>query len=144
MKKYHEELLSSIRDLRREMKKISYELYKDGELTLPQLGVVAVLTENGPSKVSDISGQVGLANSTVSGIIDRLEKKDIVKRNRLEEDRRTVVISLTEGSEKYYEEYKSRRDSYMLEKMEKLDEEEAGDLTESVRRLISLLSGVEK
>jgi len=141
MKNYHEELLLSIRDLRQEMKKINYELYRDGELTLPQLGVVAVLAENGPSKVSSIADQVGLANSTVSGIIDRLVKKNIVLRNRLEEDRRTVLISLAEGSERFYEEFKARRNAYMLEKLKTLDEEETRGLIDSVTRLISLLGG---
>lgn len=139
MESYHEALLDAIGNLRREMKNISYEIYKDAELTLPQLGVVAVLTEGGSMKVSDVSKRVGLANSTVSGIVDRLVKKGIIERTRLKEDRRTVVLSLTEGSERFYEEYKEMRNAFILEKLKDLEPHEAEGLTGSLNRLIELL-----
>lgn len=140
MEAYQEELLGSVRRLRQVMKQISFEIYKDAELTLPQLGVVAVLTEGGPQKVSLIAEQIGLANSTVSGIIDRLCKKGVVQRQRLEEDRRTVLISLSEGSEHYYQEYKKRRNAFILEKLKDLDREETVEMTVALNRLSDLLS----
>ncbi|MBI9097903.1 MAG: MarR family transcriptional regulator [Spirochaetaceae bacterium] len=135
MTDYFEDLLNAIRDLRQIMKDITYKLYRDAELTLPQIGVVAVLSEQGPCKVSSISKYLGLANSTVSGIIDRLVKKGIVERTRLETDRRSVVISLTEGSDQYYVKYKEKRDIFILEKLKDLNPSEAREMTDILLRL---------
>jgi len=58
--------------------------------------VVRTLAHYGDMKVSDMSKRLDLSNSTVSGIIERLVKKGVVERKRSEEDRRIVMISLTE------------------------------------------------
>ncbi|MCP4179700.1 MAG: MarR family transcriptional regulator [bacterium] len=45
------------------------DLFKDSEYTLPQLTVIAILAENGPLKATQISKMAGLANSTITGIL---------------------------------------------------------------------------
>ncbi|HHY74378.1 MAG TPA: MarR family transcriptional regulator [Bacillus bacterium] len=49
-----------------------------------------------PQMVSSISEKVLLSNSTVSGIIDRLEKNGYVKRVRDQNDRRIVWVTETD------------------------------------------------
>jgi DNA-binding MarR family transcriptional regulator len=46
-------------------------------------------------KISDLSSKMSLSNSTVSGIVDRLEKQDFVKRIRSKDDRRVVYVEVT-------------------------------------------------
>ena len=43
-------------------------------LTFPQALVLTVLGEEGPVPISTLAERTGSANSTVSGIVDRLEK----------------------------------------------------------------------
>ncbi|MDF2880837.1 MAG: TrmB family transcriptional regulator [Clostridiaceae bacterium] len=69
--------------------------FDDAGLTIPQTMVVFTLLKSGEMKISELSNQVNLSNSTVSGIIDRLEKQGLVVRTRSEEDRRTVFVSVT-------------------------------------------------
>ncbi|TFG62327.1 MAG: MarR family transcriptional regulator [Spirochaetales bacterium] len=64
-------------------------------ITMPQGMILGVLFQEGPRKISDLSKALSLSNSTVSGIVDRLEKQNIVERVRTEEDRRIVVVHLT-------------------------------------------------
>lgn len=73
-------------------------------LTGPQGMLMGILNRYGEMKVSDLSEKLGLSNSTVSGIIDRLEKQDLVKRTRSESDRRVVYVSATEKFKKGFEE----------------------------------------
>jgi len=63
--------------------------------TLPQGLVIGALLECGKLKLSELSQKVHLSNSTVSGIVDRLEKQKIVVRERGEKDRRVVFIKVT-------------------------------------------------
>lgn len=69
--------------------------WKDLNLTGPQGMLLGTLAHNGEMKISDLSEKLGLSNSTVSGILDRLEKQGLVERTRSEEDRRVVHVNLT-------------------------------------------------
>ena len=91
-----EEMLTVIRRIM-SLIKVNFERdFKKMHVTQSQILVMRVLNLHGDMKVSDISRELDLSNSTVSGIIDRLVEKKIVKRKRSEEDRRIVMISLAE------------------------------------------------
>jgi len=64
--------------------------------TAPQLMVLRELYHHPEITLTELSERVGLAKSTVSGIIDRLESQGVVKREKVIEDRRIVRLSLTE------------------------------------------------
>ncbi len=68
--------------------------------TAPQIMVLATLGKNGPMKISELGEALGLSNSTISGIVDRLEKNNHVVRTRSKEDRRVVHVSINRESEK--------------------------------------------
>jgi DNA-binding MarR family transcriptional regulator len=54
--------------------------FAKGELTVPQLAVMQVVVRNRGISLKDLSREVSLAHSTVSGIVDRLEKRGMVER----------------------------------------------------------------
>ena len=66
------------------------------DLTFPQALVLSVLGEEGPVPISALAERTGSANSTVSGIVDRLEKLGLAQRQRSETDRRVIYVSATE------------------------------------------------
>ena len=53
------------------------------DLTFPQALVLTVLGEDGPVPISALAERTGSANSTVSGIVDRLEKLGLARRERI-------------------------------------------------------------
>lgn len=65
-------------------------------LTFPQALVLTVLGEGDPIPISTLAERTGSANSTVSGIVDRLEKLGLAKRQRSELDRRVIYVCATE------------------------------------------------
>lgn len=69
--------------------------FKEMNLTAPQGMVIGILSHAGEMKISDLSEKLGLSNSTVSGIIDRLELQGFVERVRSQEDRRVVYVRVT-------------------------------------------------
>lgn len=66
------------------------------QLTFPQALVLNVLGEEGPLPISTLAERTGSANSTVSGIVDRLEKLGLAQRERSGEDRRVIYVAATE------------------------------------------------
>ena len=66
------------------------------DLTFPQALVLTALGDGDPVPISTLAERTGSANSTVSGIVDRLEKLGLAKRERSELDRRVIYVSATE------------------------------------------------
>lgn len=66
------------------------------DLTFPQALVLTVLGEEGPVPISVLAERTGSANSTVSGIVDRLEKLGLAQRKRSETDRRVIYVCATD------------------------------------------------
>jgi DNA-binding MarR family transcriptional regulator len=65
-------------------------------LTGPQLTVIKLLEELGDLSLSSLSERIRAQNSTVTGIIDRMEREGLVRRERSTTDRRMVFIRLTD------------------------------------------------
>jgi DNA-binding MarR family transcriptional regulator len=64
-------------------------------LTGPQLSVVKMLEDIGDLSLSELSERINAQNSTVTGIVDRMEREGLVERKRSSDDRRVVHIRLT-------------------------------------------------
>jgi DNA-binding MarR family transcriptional regulator len=89
-------ILEAIVYLSTESRRITKELARRVDLTGPQLTVLKMLEGLGDLSLSDLSDRIRAQNSTVTGIIDRMEREGLVVRARSTEDRRVVRIKLTE------------------------------------------------
>jgi DNA-binding MarR family transcriptional regulator len=74
----------------------SKKVERETGLTSAQLWTIKTINESSPVKVSDLANKLYLHPTTVVGIIDRLEKQDLVRRRRSKDDRRVVWIELTD------------------------------------------------
>lgn len=90
-------ILEAIIYLYTESRRITKEAARRANLTGPQLTVVKILETFGDLSLSDLSDRIRAQNSTVTGIIDRMEREDLVLRERSKEDRRVVYIRLTDN-----------------------------------------------
>ena len=70
------------------------------ELTISQFGVLEALLHKGPLCQRDIAAKILKSSGNITLVIDNLEKRGLVKRQRDSVDRRYFTVSLTEtGSE---------------------------------------------
>ena len=90
-----QQILETIIYLYTESRRITKELARRAQLTGPQLTVVKILEQIGELSLSELSERIRAQNSTVTGIIDRMEREGLVARERSKEDRRVVIIRLT-------------------------------------------------
>lgn len=65
-------------------------------ITYPQYLVLLYLWENGESTLKNIGNSLFLDSGTLTPLLKRLEKLDIITRKRAEYDERELIISLTE------------------------------------------------
>lgn len=66
--------------IRRAMRKPLEAEFAKGGLTVPQKAVMQVVVSRNGVSLKDLSNEVSLAHSTVSGIVDRLEKQGLAER----------------------------------------------------------------
>ena len=59
---------------------------------------LGLLIENGPMTAGELSQRTGLTGGAITGLIDRLEKKKLAKREFDKEDRRKVFIVANEAN----------------------------------------------
>jgi DNA-binding MarR family transcriptional regulator len=95
-----DQILEAIVYLYTESRRITKELARRAELTGPQLTVLKMLEGVGDLSLTELSERIRAQNSTVTGIIDRMEREGLVLRARSTEDRRVVRISLTDKGAK--------------------------------------------
>jgi DNA-binding MarR family transcriptional regulator len=78
-----------------ESRRVTRMLAEGHGLTGSQLLVLKILEPVGQLSLSALSERIRAKNSTVTGIIDRMERDGLVSRRRSEEDRRVVFLELT-------------------------------------------------
>lgn len=67
-------------------------------LTFPQAFTLSALAD-GPMPISKLAERTGSANSTISGVVDRLERLGLARRTRSAADHRVITV---EATEKYH------------------------------------------
>ena len=104
-------------------------LRQNYSVTLPQFDVLSELERAGdPLTMSQLSKELMVSNGNVTGVIDRLEKTDFVKRVRAEHDRRIQYIELTPKGRKEFNRMASRHESWVADLLSELSMTEMNQL----------------
>jgi len=90
------ELEQHLSAIRQEIRRPIEAEFAKGGLTGPQRSVMQALVRTQGMSLKELTAQVGLAHSTVSGIVDRLEKRGLVERQPNLNDRRHTRITASE------------------------------------------------
>ena len=114
------------------------------DLTFPQALVLTVLGEEGPVPISALAGRTGSANSTVSGIVDRLEKLGLAKRQRSETDRRVIYVCTTEKYQELRAKTATDVSGYFSSLLSGMSREEQNMIAEAFQKLDEALSRAEQ
>jgi MarR family transcriptional regulator, organic hydroperoxide resistance regulator len=118
-----------------ESRRITKGLASEYGLTGPQLAVVKMLEPVGKLSLSELSDRIRARNSTVTGIIDRMEREGLVERRRSEEDRRVVHIVLTRQGRQLASEIPVEPVQIFRQVLSELPTRDASDLKRILTRL---------
>lgn len=89
-----------VRSLRRIIRAVglySRELLRRRNLTTSQLATLRQLARHGRLSAGEVARGISVSQATITGVLDRLERRGLVTRSRDPQDRRRVVIELTEA-----------------------------------------------
>lgn len=105
------------------------------DLTPAQFDVIATLGNTPGMYMGEISDKTLITKGTLTGVVDRLEKKGLVQREVPLENRRSIIVKLTPAGEAVFEEVFPAHISDMKQRFEQLDSSELELLRVMLKRL---------
>lgn len=135
------EILIKIRKIVRSVDIESKKIQKEYGVSIPQVLCLNFLhdSKNYQSTQGEIRKFLSLNSSTVSGIINRLEKKGYLARLPKSGDKRVVNIALTSAGDKLLDTIPSLLHEQLSEKLMQLDNERLTKLEEGLETLVTIL-----
>ena len=114
--------------------------YIEDSITAQGLGisdfmVLEVLLHKGPMTISAIGEKVLLASASMTSAIDRLEKRDLVRRKNCTSDRRIRIVELTDGGKAFIEEIYARHEKDLEAVIDGLNEEQRRAMYEGLKKI---------
>jgi len=92
----NDHLCFSIYTTSRAIQRMYRPLLDDLNLTYPQYLTLVALWENGPQTVSQLGNKLDLDSGTLTPMLKRMEKANLIVRHRDVMDERVVLVELTE------------------------------------------------
>jgi len=137
-----EEIDLHLRSIRQILRQPVEAEFARGGLTGPQRSVMHYLVNSNGLSLKDLSRQVGLAHSTVSGIVDRLEKQGLVERKTHETDGRISRIVASKRVLDYVRDtLPSLTVNPLMEALRRASPRERALIVEGLRTLLRVLPG---
>jgi len=136
---YTRNIIFSIRRLLQAKEIYTKELNKKYQVSASQLNCILALYDYGPMPPSQIARHIMVNSSTVTGIIDRLEKKGLVERWRISQDRRVITIQLTEAGTKLAENAPPPIQQKVIDGLKNLPLKEIEKIVKSLNMLTGML-----
>lgn len=108
-------------------------------ITGPQLVCLLAVADHEPVTPSAIARAIYLSPSTVIGILDRLEGKGLIRRERDRKDRRLVHVTLKGQGRALVNNAPSPLQETLAEAMERLPDAEQASLADALDRVVELM-----
>ena len=106
-------------------------------LTVPQADVIFTLGNTNGLTFKEIGEKTLITKGTLTGVIDRLQQKGLVKRIACPEDRRCTRAALTSRGEKVFERRFPEHVAYMKERFDRLTAAEQREIHAALTKLRS-------
>lgn len=136
-------ILRSLRRIIRAIDLYSRELKATCGLTVPQLVCLSAIVREKQITAVSLSHQVHLSPSTLVGILDRLEKNHLIRRERSFEDRRQVKITASEAGKDAFRKAPSPLQENLAIGLGNLSPGEQATIARSLDKIVELMEAHE-
>lgn len=132
------EIVQSLRRIFKAIQDYSQGVSKKFGITGPQLWALKTISTEGSLSLGELSKKMYLHPSTITGLVDRLEKKGYVLRDRGQKDRRVVKVQLTAQGKKVVRKAPNPIQGKMIYGLNKLKKRELGSIYDAVQKLVEI------
>jgi len=133
-KAQQEEISVEIREIERLFSKVLVEVIgKQNNITNQQWAVLKIISKK-PMQMNELGHELLVSSPTITSLIDRMEKKGLVKREDCK-DRRKIEIQLTPEGKKFYEKTREQIMEFLQKSVSALTPQETTELLFLLRKL---------
>ncbi len=108
------------------------------DLTVPQFDVVATLGNTQGMNFKELGEKTLITKGTLTGVVDRLEAKNLVKRVLGNPDRRTAMVVLTEAGDAFFQKCFPEHILHLKQQFDQLNPIERQQIILALQRLKGL------
>ncbi len=137
------EILSTLRQIIHAIDLYSKKLARESGLTTPQLVLLDRLAGFQEMSVGELAKTVNLSNATVTGILDRLEKRGYIERTRSRNDKRRVHVMITKLGREVQSSAPSLLQENFVTEFGKLEDWEKSLIISSLQRVAHMMKAKE-
>lgn len=101
-------------------------------LTPSQTSVLATLDRHGPMNMSMLAQREGISKPSATGIVGRLIQKDLIARGSDPDDRRSVIISISQDGKSILEKKGLEPTMYLARRIDDLEDHDRAVLERAV------------
>lgn len=134
------ELLIGLRKITQAIDLHSKHLLKIAGITSPQLVILQELVDSISLTTSELAKAISLTQGTVTTIVVRLEKNNLVSRRRSGKDKRRIHISITDEGKQLLKNAPSPLQEQFANSYYALEEWEQLMILSSINRIVSMMS----
>ena len=134
-----ESILRSLRKITRAVDLYSRQLARQYQLTGPQVVCLRQLQKKDEMMPSELAKTVSLSQATITGILDRLETQSLIKRERCQEDRRRVMVTLTDRGREVALSVPSPLQERFAERLARLPDEEQTAIEGVLKQVVGMM-----
>jgi DNA-binding MarR family transcriptional regulator/GNAT superfamily N-acetyltransferase len=138
-----DDVLVSIRRIVRSIDLYSRKLIQTHRLTIPQVVLLREIQRHKSLTSGERAKLASLSNPTVTGIVNRLESRHLVRRVRSENDRRLVLIEIQPGGAEILRSMPPLLQESFVHRLQELEKWEQAQILSSLARVASLMNADE-
>jgi len=106
----------------------AFRRWHQGSVSLAHLNVLTLLEAEGPLSMSRLAEALDVSVASATGIVDRMEARDLVRRRHDTNDRRVVLVEPAPGAATLFEGIDARRRQGLESLLAKLSDDELSAL----------------
>lgn len=114
---------------------VAFQRWHHGSMSLIHLNVLTLLEVEGPMSMSRLAEALDVSVASMTGIVDRMEKRGLVERRRDLADRRVVLVHPAPGGAQVFRDIDERRRAGLAKLLSRLDSDELASLLAGHRAL---------
>jgi len=137
-----DDVLTALRRVIRATDLHSKHLEKTAGLTAPQLLLLQILQSRASNKVTSgaLADEMSLSQATVTTVLDRLEARELVQRQRSSSDKRKVYVTLTEEGARTLKLAPAPLQQYFAQQFQALEDWEQTMILSALQRIAHMMN----
>jgi DNA-binding MarR family transcriptional regulator len=134
-----DQVMIALRKIIRAIDMNSKKLVKRVGLTGPQLLILQEISRNVEITAGAIANAVSLSQATVTGILERMEKRELLTRQRSETDKRRIMVRITQEGKDILKNAPPIMQEAFVERFDNLQEWEQTMILSALQRLVVMM-----